>query len=113
MHTAAGHDHCDIMLLLTAFGSSIEKKNDEGRSPLNIAQRNGKFDAMRTLLALGADPSTLDPQRMDSELQTIIDAQSKAEQEKRQAIVHRAKTKFAKKFMVRLHFFLKKNINIR
>ena len=57
LHSAAeAGDVAEIESLL-ALGFSIDRRNDEGRTPLMMATKNGKLQAATYLLKQGADPT--------------------------------------------------------
>ena len=55
MQVAAACGRHKIVRLLANRGSNVNEVNDIGESPLHMATKNNKLDAMRTLIDLGAD----------------------------------------------------------
>lgn len=64
LHLAAG-SACDAALkteLLIKVGVSVHARNDTGEIALHLAVRNGQLEAVRTLIAAGSNPMSLDNQ---------------------------------------------------
>lgn len=54
---AAAHNHTEIIERLVAHGADLNKTDNQNRHSLFIAVETGKVDAVRKLIALGADAS--------------------------------------------------------
>jgi hypothetical protein len=52
---AASQKRSEVVSLLLKKGAQIDPKNDEGRTPLHIAAQTGALDAVRILVANGAN----------------------------------------------------------
>ncbi|KAF9765246.1 hypothetical protein IL306_002530, partial [Fusarium sp. DS 682] len=75
-----GDDSNELLeYLVEACPSSIEKKNSEGDTPLMVACRLGRIDAVKILLAANADQSTRN-QRGENILHAAIERNPKADQ---------------------------------
>ena len=61
---AANGDAAAIEAALRA-GGRVDARDDAGRTPLHVAAHAGRRDAMRALVAAGADPNALDRDRYD------------------------------------------------
>ena len=57
MQMAASNGRARICKLLALKGVSIEERNELGETPLHLATKANKLEAMRTLIDLGADVS--------------------------------------------------------
>ena len=60
LHSAARAGDVDEIESLLALGFPIDRRDDEGRTPLMMAAVNGKLQAVKYLLKQGADPSIQD-----------------------------------------------------
>lgn len=54
---AAAHNHTEVIERLVAHGADLNKTDNQNRHSLFIAVETGKVDAVRKLIALGADAS--------------------------------------------------------
>ena len=52
--------HTEIITLLLAAKATVDAQNKQGITPLMMAAANGKVEAIRALLAAGADPKKQD-----------------------------------------------------
>ena len=60
LHSAAEAGDVAEIESLPVLGFSIDKRDDEGRTPLMMAADNDKLQAVKYLLKQGADPSLQD-----------------------------------------------------
>ena len=60
LHSAAEAGDVAKIEPLLAFGFSIDRRDDEGLTPLMMAAKNGKLQVVKCLLKQGADPSLRD-----------------------------------------------------
>ncbi|KAM9789769.1 ankyrin repeat and SOCS box protein 10 [Neosynchiropus ocellatus] len=71
LHVAARHGLVEHVELYLRYGAAVDKKNDEGQTPLNAACSQPQevqdlqryFKVCKTLLEAGADPHTVDQDR--------------------------------------------------
>ncbi len=61
---AARGDAAEIRKLVAA-GAKVDARDGYGRTPLHVAAYGGKHEAMRTLVAAGANPNALENDRYD------------------------------------------------
>lgn len=54
LHNAAAYGQCDVMRVILAHGASVDRVDDNSRTPLHVAARNGRFAAAVLLLDHGA-----------------------------------------------------------
>ena len=62
---AAARGDAPLIQKLTVSGESPDTQDSYGRTPLHVAAYRGQHDAMRALVAAGADPNALEADRYD------------------------------------------------
>ena len=65
LFAAAEQGNAAQIKALAAKGSKVDARDGYGRSPLHVAAYGGKHDAMRALVAAGANPNALENDRYD------------------------------------------------
>jgi len=60
LHAAAEGGHADVLSVLTAVETDINRCDCQGHTPLHVAVLGGHASATRTLLRAGANPNALD-----------------------------------------------------
>ena len=63
LHLAVQEKHSDVVQVLIDAGADIEKKDDEGRSPLHVATISGELTTVKMLVKAGADVRATDAKR--------------------------------------------------
>ena len=62
MHFAVSNGHTAIISILLRDGSTVNVRDDEGRTPLHVCVEAGHLEAAKVLLAAGADLNAGDKQ---------------------------------------------------
>ena len=65
LFAAAARGDAGEITKLAAAGANVKTRDAYGRTPLHVAAFAGKHDAMRALVAAGADPNALENDRYD------------------------------------------------
>jgi len=65
LFAAAAQGDAAQVKALVATGAKVDVKDGHGRTPLHVAAYGSKHDAMRALVAAGADPNALENDRYD------------------------------------------------
>src|SRR5262245_39504410 len=65
LFAAAARGDAAQIKALAAKGAKVDAKDGYGRTPLHVAAYGAKHDAMRALVAAGANPNALDNDRYD------------------------------------------------
>jgi ankyrin repeat protein len=65
LFAAAARDDAAEIPKLVAGGARVGARDGHGRTPLHVAAFAGRHDAMRVLIAAGADPNALENDRYD------------------------------------------------
>ena len=65
LFAAASHGDASQIRDLVSSGEKVEARDSHGRTPLHIAAFGGHHEAMKALVAAGADPNALENDRYD------------------------------------------------
>jgi len=65
LHAAAAHGDAATIKALATKGAPIDARDARGRTPLHVAAHGGAHNAMRALVAAGANPNTPENDRYD------------------------------------------------
>jgi len=65
LHAAAARGDAAQIKALATKGAPIDARDGRGRTPLHVAAHGGAHNAMRALVAAGANPNTLENDRYD------------------------------------------------
>lgn len=104
VHTAAGHNHDNVIELLATFGSSIDKLNSGSETPLKVAAGSRHHRAAHCLIALNANVSSSSASTNEF-LRPILEQHPVAEREtSRNEIINRTFQKNSILLMVKIRF---------